>query len=250
MKVTEQPFDFPPSPPRTPGLHLSTIVRAIEQDIFGQEKRPDKTPDQERRLMAMWEAGLVWERAIEVAYSERYCKDRPWIIRQGEVEMDGIKLTPDADDPREKQIEEYKWTRVSLNTIAKEGFEKKWPGYLMQMKAYCRAKKRTKALLVVLFVNGDYKWGTTGCEPTPKKYLFEFTKQEIEENWLLILAKKRELERKPASKPAASPFARIRSNEGRGSGGGVTAKDLGLASQAQVEMVPWAPRFEADGEDD
>lgn len=194
MRVEDVPFEFPPPPPRSPGLHLSDIIREIERDILGPEARPDKTPDQLVRLQAHFEAGLLWERAFETAMRERYTEGRPWVKRQGEVEVDGVAMTPDALDTQEGVVEEYKWTRVSLATVLREGFDKKWPGYMMQLKAYCRACKTTKGKLIVYFVNGSYKWGTPEGDPLPKCWLFTFTRQELEENWLMILSKKREIE--------------------------------------------------------
>lgn len=258
MQVRELPFEFAPDKgKRSPGLHLSDLVRAVERDIFGAEARPDKTPDQIKRLEALFEAGAVWERAIEIAYTERYTKGRPWVKTQRELRMDGVWLTPDADDTREKRVEEYKWTRVSTATIAREGFEKKWPGYLMQMKAYCRALGYTKALLVVLHVNGNYKYGTAEGEPTPKRYEFTFTKQEVKENWLLLMNKKREIEGRLKGKGAGNAGVldglRLRRTGAVGGGdpagglgrprgegrGGEAAGRGGAGAEAQVEAVPW-----------
>lgn len=275
MKIREVPFEFAPDTvqaKRSVGLHLSQIIREIERDMYGAEKRPEITPDQERRLQAQWEAGLVWEKAIGLAYAMHYGESRKGLVYQKEFQVDGVYLTPDCLDHKNKVVEEYKWTKVSLNRFDREGLEKVWPGYLMQMKAYCKAAGYSKALLVVLFVNGDYRWGTPGADPTPKRFEIEFTRQEVEENWLLILGKKREMERRARRKgagddadadaggdahgrvrrPLAAGLHRNRVVPGvgralgeearRGAGEGEVER-AGLAGRAgQVERVPWAGR--------
>lgn len=196
MKVEDVAFEYPAGPPRTSGLHLSSIVREIERDILGPDKRPEMAPDQLVRLQAHFEAGLLWEQAYETAMRVRYTEGRPWVKRQWQVTVDGVSMTPDALDTREGVVEEYKWTRVSLATVLREGFDKKWPGYMIQLKAYCRACQTAKGKLIVYFVNGSYKWGTPEGDPCVKCWLFTFTRQELEENWLLVLNKKREMEGK------------------------------------------------------
>lgn len=195
MIVKTSPFIFPPSPEkRSKGLHLSDIVRAIEKDILGPEKRPDMTPDQERRLMAMFEMGHLWERAWQIAMGERYAKGKGRGVYQGEIKVDGIWMTPDWYDAEGKVVEEYKRSKVSTNTIEREGIERKWPGYLIQLKSYCRALKTTRGKLIVDFINGNYKYGTPEGQEQVWVFEIEFTRQELEENWIMVLNKKRELE--------------------------------------------------------
>ncbi len=187
MQVTQTKLTFPDQAPRS-GLHLSDIIKEIERDLLGDEARPDRTPDEVARSQAQWKDGELFEQAF----------------KQYQVESDGVLMTPDAFDTVNKVVEEYKRTRYSTKRIGE--WDKAFRGYLIQLKSYCRYYKTLKGRLVVHFVNGDYSHGRDEGQPVTWIFDLVFTRQELEDNWLWILSKKREMEARGNGVAVAKPY--------------------------------------------
>lgn len=203
--------------PRTKGVHLSAVIRCIAKETGILEMEPDEDLSLADGLlnvdafsMARISMGLAWEEwYIQAQLPE--VVDHP-----GEVEVDGIYMTPDGEelttyviDRRERyglKLHEIKCTYKSINTVC--GTRKKqgelWQHWLVrsfnseetpigpmssqfmwlaQTKAYCRAKGTRFVDQHVLFVCGDYSWPQ---RPVPLRFSIEFTEDELDTNWQLM----------------------------------------------------------------
>ncbi len=214
---------------RTPGLHLSDIYKVLMKRT--QPKRYDKRdadgnpiPFDKRRV----EVGLLFENMLERGLAEKFATVRPGEIFSDE----GIAMTPDGVNPAEIAGEEYKTTSCScregiFETVTVEGVDYHIPRdkfvlYFIQMKGYAKWLGVRRFLLTVLFIYGDYKWhvvedcytngpcsrgiccwnplqytrrkgeGSFPCGPVFKRYDIEFTEQEIDQNWEMLLTVARE----------------------------------------------------------
>jgi hypothetical protein len=78
--VTVADLALAPSPPRSEGVHVSTIIRALckaaEPERFSDEGDPT----------TRFEIGYTVERAVERAWAERHIT----VLRPGEFTLDGI----------------------------------------------------------------------------------------------------------------------------------------------------------------
>lgn len=105
-------------------------------------------------------------------------------------------MTPDGEsldtivkcNALHSRIHEVKCTYKSTNTVGEtaEELAKQWM-WMAQLKGYCRAAETCYAKLHVLFVCGDYKFPIS---PQLKVYEIEFSEQELEENWQLMIEAK------------------------------------------------------------
>src|SRR4051812_12973667 len=78
---------------RSPGLHLSQITGDIL--VTMDPDRYDRTENEGAHMN--WLVGLLFERAVELAWVDREHEVEPDFIRPGEVgPVDGILGTPDA----------------------------------------------------------------------------------------------------------------------------------------------------------
>lgn len=166
---------------RTPGLHLSDILDYIDEAMgvqYGNDWNRTQTMD----------AGFIWERHLERTFAEAMAE------RIGEVERDGILMSPDGvmlDDglanpngqiicePSDYPIlEEYKWTWKSSR-------HRPWDivRWMFQVKSYLYALDMYIAVMRIAHVMGDYK----GSGPTYRVVRMEFTANELQSNWDMIL---------------------------------------------------------------
>lgn len=182
MKVTEIPFDpaliLGPADksgqPRGEGVHFSTIMRDLEESL-----KP-RVAMEKGKLSTYAAGGFLWEYVIESAMARSLeSKD---CFRPGEIERDGVKMSPDLYDPGRLEVVELKCTWRSSNKWP--AFEKHFWSWLCQMKAYAHALEVNRARLVVFFVNGNYK----DSGPQVKQARFEFTDGELQENWRMLVA--------------------------------------------------------------
>lgn len=158
---------------RSEGLHLTPIIRdiAVELGIFKSREGDDGPPP------ALAEMGFMFEDLLAKVFG-----DRLMAARIGEVELDGITGSPDGMNfhmvDMETVVEEYKCTWKSMN----RPIEDEWY-WITQTKAYCKMTGCRRAILRVMYVNGDYK------PPTPayRAYDLKFTERELEENWRMIV---------------------------------------------------------------
>ena len=150
-------------PPRSPGLHVTKIIKAMEEEVF-------------HKKYANWEnamyIGFIWEELLSLAFRE-YLGKRP-----DELELDGIAGSPDGIDFENWILEEYKCTWRSAKTPPWEIWK-----YMTQVKAYCKMLDTRVVKMRILYLNGYYD----GKGPVYKCYLISFTQLEIEENWIMLV---------------------------------------------------------------
>jgi hypothetical protein len=160
-------------PERSGGIHVSTLIRAICQQLE-PERFTDDPIDPVHREM-----GFSVERMIERAWETR----RLGIFRPGELEKDGIVGSPDAItvDDHGLIVDEIKCTWMSSRDCP-EG--KKFWHWLVQIKAYCWLIETYRARLHVFFVNGDYR---DQRGPQYQSWDLTFSQGELAETWLMLV---------------------------------------------------------------
>lgn len=184
------------SEPRSPGAHLSDIIRDLENTVLkpGQRKSDSElSADEIATLNNYREMGFIWEVAMEMIFKQRRIDklDGGKFIRQMEVEKDEIFLTTDAVHIRDWRIIEYKLTYRSANRAQLDRIEVEFWSWFTQLKAHCYVHGSRLAALLVMFVCGTYNPPI----PTPKGYLITFEDQELIDNWNMLLKHKAVMER-------------------------------------------------------
>lgn len=193
---------------RSPGIHVSGLLRAMAVDygILDRKWVPDDFDLQDisegEGDEAEWWAGLDEDSqvrmAIGMAWEGWYLPRIPSISHQpGELSLNGIYLTVDGESrdlllsERDRQaghvvaVHEVKTTSKSINTTGNLAIPnpKNWL-WLTQTKAYAKAMQTRLLYLHILYLYGDYSYPMR-----PKLHLWriEFTQQELDEAWQLIL---------------------------------------------------------------
>lgn len=215
VTTSQVPLVLPEGAPRSAGVHLSGIIRCIakETGILEMEPEEDLSLLDYRAIadpvaIARITMGLAWE--------EWYIRTQlPEVVdHPGEVELDGIYMTPDGEElttfiidrrPRWRlKLSEIKLTYKSINTVCGTKHTKRPWSYwldhpfnsdeepigpmsnqfiwLTQGKGYAKAKGSNYVDFHVLYVCGDY---TYPMRPTPLKHSIEFTDDEIDLSWQL-----------------------------------------------------------------
>lgn len=192
MIVTLDPVNIKlPDTPRTPGVHLSSIIRCIAQEtgILKTELLEDISLTDFRTItdtvaLLRISIGLAWEQYYIPTIAD--VVDHP-----DEMQVDNILMNCDGESvtvivtQRRKgiilHVHEIKATYKSTRTVGL--FENQWM-WMAQLKAYCRAKRTRHGKMHVLFLCGDYKWP---IRPMLKIFDVEFTQQELDENWDLMV---------------------------------------------------------------
>ncbi len=183
---------------RSPGLHVTTVIYegimpSVDPGRFGAGKKAYAEADSEN-----WqETGFLWEEMMSAVFKRR-AQERISAgqqehvrFRPGEVTKDAIILSPDAlvfglddypDLPASGMVlEEYKATYKSSRSF--DLYDKRYLGWLLQIKAYCVAVGTTEARLYVWHVNGSYE----GYIPEVKAHRLQFTAGELADTWRQIL---------------------------------------------------------------
>lgn len=183
---------------RTPGLHLSGIIRYIGirgkyikgvDPVTGKwigDEDADLCEEDMPLRMAM---GMAWEEWIASLYPDMH-----W--QPGEVFLDGVTGSPDglsfsgADLPMlplgTPIIEEFKCTWKSCRHGILAILIWIWQGacYAIMYGNGCRHVRFN-----IFWVNGDYARGGPGG-PVYKRYLIEFSDTELKNIWTMILKNK------------------------------------------------------------
>jgi len=166
-----------PSIDRSQGIHLTDIMRALKWDKY---REAFGEPTAEIRLI--WECGFIWERVL----SEGIYKPAG-IIRPEPICLDKIWCSPDGIDrkgifvPGGGLIED----KYTDRSEAKHEILEDW-WFMTQAKSYCKVTGYNKTLFRILYASGDYS-RKIGRRKIDRYYLIEFTDQEINDNWSLIL---------------------------------------------------------------
>ena len=164
--------------PREGGLHLGTITKSLIQSSILARKGKGFT---DMELTA--EIGLLWERTLSKIMGDKYAQ------RPGQIQKDGIWMAPDGIGPDPEgefpiAIEEYKCTWQSSNRSPTDNFK-----YMIQVKSYCRAIETPIAVMRIFYIMGDYK----GSGPLYRVARIEFTQDELNRNWAMVLQHKEEM---------------------------------------------------------
>lgn len=176
---------------RTEGVHFSQILgdilSTLDPETYGVEAD-----------YGNFFAGLVWERALELAWLDKEKESRPELIRPGEIKLDGIIITPDMYNTGCEWTRgrgcpvEAKFTKKS----ARQGIEStKFWQYWIQLKCQAYATGSECGELWVMFVNGNYnrsgKLADGSHDPlsgyVPLGWLAEFSDIEKEEAWSMVI---------------------------------------------------------------
>lgn len=158
---------------RSPGIHLSGVLRYIAET--SGILRPVDDLDEELPLRMV--LGLAWEEFAVSLY--------PAIFYQpGEAHRDGVAMTCDGIDFAQadgRRLEEFKatWKRVRSG----EQLLRDWL-WMHQGRGYCKGYGVDRVRWHVYYVNGDYR----GSGPIYMRYLVEFTAEEIDQTWYMVLA--------------------------------------------------------------
>jgi len=162
--------------PRSPGIHLSSILKALDVHLHGNKYSGESSFD----LPLCATEGFMWERVLEMAYKDLLG------FRPGEIELDGIRMSPDGvgSDPWGKVpivCEEYKCWHRSTKRKPTDGWYE-----VMQNACYCHALGTTVGVFRVLYLVGDY-WGHG---PQYKQWRVEYDPGFLEQTWAMVVRNK------------------------------------------------------------
>ncbi len=153
---------------RSPGIHLSGIIRAVMQKLGKLE--PGDLADEMPTVMAV---GMAWENWYVGLADLAEVRWQP-----GEWEKDGVFGTPDGQT--EHVLEEFKYT---LKSQAKYGDVLHEAIWMWQLAGNCAALGLRRARLHVCWGCGDYR------PPKPKlmRYVVSFGEAELEKFWTNVV---------------------------------------------------------------
>lgn len=186
MKITPVTFDVaefkgPDNRERSPGLHVSAIIRDIlNKSIKKGERRTDEemSPNELKRMGTYRSLGFAWERVLQRSLVEEFASGA--CVRPGEFTLDGIYLSPDLINIETGHLEEWKCTWRSSRRA--ENLDAEFIEWMWQIKAYLKAVGYLICILRVFFVNGDYR----DSGPKIMCWRLEFSQIELDENWMMI----------------------------------------------------------------
>lgn len=175
---------------RSPGIHLSGILRAIaiSQNLIPIGDETTKEGKQTRFALG---------NALEWAVATRYKQSKPNRYIHGlEVELDGVYINIDLIDCIDGAVEEIKLTKKSSAKL-KTGSE--FDPELYDGRAFCLYRWQTEAQIYALgpcfngeyallrnhigFINGDWRTTIEDYCVVERKY----TERELAQNWQMIL---------------------------------------------------------------
>lgn len=193
---------------RSPGVHLTTITRYIAKqsgllkvetqrfvgkDVLISDEEEDRL-EEKRKLGLSPSQKIPLRMALGMAWEEWAAHLYPDMVWQpGEMSLEGVAMTPDGVTERTKTqpltVDEFKCTyKSSLVKGSPRDIRMEWL-WLAQVKAYCLCLRTLGARVHVLYVNGGYRFGE-GEVPEYRVYGVQFTRQELEANWGLVMRNK------------------------------------------------------------
>ena len=203
MKITEveHGLDLAQGAPgyvRSPGLHLSALYGSLYSELEPKRFPKDGEPDPVRM-----EVGLAFEETLEAAIGQRLFGARPGelatqhddrcehaavVVEIGDAICHcgaGVAYSPDFIFYNGvTRGGEFKATWMSCKKGIRDPKFSKW---MTQMKSYGHHLRMTQWLLFVLFVNGDYSFRPPYGGPHMRCWEFEFTKQEMADEWSALV---------------------------------------------------------------
>ena len=207
MRTTITPVQLrhPSGPPRSEGIHLGKVIRAIalESKILDEKYMDglelEEVTGQSAEWWAALDQGSQIRIAIGLAWDEWYLPNLGMEVvpHPGEMSIEGIYMTPDGESldvirvgrdlNHELAIHEVKATYKSTRTVG--NMESQWM-WLTQMKGYCKGAGCRVGYMHPLHLCGDYKYPITPqIGPIKGKntcFRIEFSQDEIDESWDLI----------------------------------------------------------------
>lgn len=126
--------------------------------------------------------------ALEQAYVDAVAKAYPdQYTRPGPLEYEGHTGTPDLWFMPRWATVEIKMTWASSRRAEDIGDPWFWH-YWTQLKSYCHMAGQDTGILVICFVNGNYRYGDPEGEPTMRAWEDTWDPEELLENWQMIKA--------------------------------------------------------------
>ena len=201
LVTTDYPMFLPKSEGRSDGVHVSSIIRCIatEQGILTPEWAEELSLVDVRTItdpIAILRISIGL--AIEQYYIPHILSAYGVVDHPGELLYDGVYMSPDGEDESVIitldeanlfcRVHEVKATYKSTKTVG--DFSTQWM-WMAQVKAYCIARGTRYAVVHVWFMCGDY---TFPIKPVREVWEFEFTQEELDDNWSLLADYKREFE--------------------------------------------------------
>ena len=168
--------------PRSPGLHLTDVIKDLMVVSGLDKKNEGNTWSRQPTMNAgfIWEEVIFtnWEDAMSAALAKLMGQKLSW-YQTGELSYDGIYLTPDGLDVVATPwiLQEAKCTWKSAKNSPVDNWR-----YMVQAKAYCMALNIDRVMFHILHLMGDYK----GSGPQYKPWLIIFQPHEIVENWEML----------------------------------------------------------------
>jgi hypothetical protein len=220
-QYTDDGTTFVPNVGRTPGLHVSGVIghimRTLSPARYGR-KVEQMTADEFQRFQARIRLGLIFEDVLGDALARRASTSDPdRYQRPGEFTRPvsgtgtGKRLkqligTPDLLDMTDLCVEEWKATKISTSQITPPAYwspkdhgvfdpfdnPRIWP-WLAQGKTYLCMTGFNILRIRVLFINGNYKWGTDGSDWTFKCWQISYSDSELAQHWHMIETHARQL---------------------------------------------------------
>lgn len=209
VQVIPGELRLPPSrTARGEGIHVSSIIRCIatETGILKPEwceelDLLELLPSTRERFN---DPTVALKICMGLAWEEWYVPHLPEVVdHPGEMEVDGVYMNHDGEeltlfliDEREQYhpvVVEVKTTYKSINTVGRDvnAMKTQWM-WMAQVKSYCKGVGTRFARVHVLFICGDYSYP---IQPVLLIYEIEFTQEEIDDNWdLMVNYKDRRLE--------------------------------------------------------
>lgn len=185
-----------PEKPRSPGIHVSGIIRNMAVENHALDPKYLDVLDLHDYSDEAWWAQLPVDAQLRMsmglAWEAFYLPRVGGVTHQpGEMFLDGIFLTHDGESylptlvlsecgqrwERALAVHEVKLTYKSTNTVSDLRKQYQW---MAQLKAYCKARGTLLAYLHRLHVVGDYSYP---LGPMLRVDKILFTQREIDENW-------------------------------------------------------------------
>jgi hypothetical protein len=173
--------------PRSPGLHLTDVIRDLLKTSGIETSRPMKW-----NSITTMSAGFIWEEVLFSYWEELFSpafarlmgRKYNW-YQVGELNLEDITGTPDGLDVTATGLvlQEAKFTWKSAKTKPADRLN-----WMIQGKGYLKMlfsrmlQASPQILFHVFYCMGDWK----GSGPIYEPWLLTFTPAEIEENWQML----------------------------------------------------------------
>lgn len=162
---------------RSPGKHVSTAIKRVMAELY-----PDRFDNNEPIAQTRLDLGNAMERAIADEYADRFPYE---YVRPGELELDDITGTPDLWNLPYWCTIEIKLTWAS-SSRADDPEDSWFFRYWSQLKSYVYMAGQEVGRLIVVFLNGNYRYGDPDSKPTAREWEDTWSQEELQENWEMI----------------------------------------------------------------